>query len=595
MRQSPRMNAQAEYAARARARREREARFESIHRRFSFARVGVFLLFVVLLILAAWAKQISGWWVVPPILAFVVLAVRHEDVIRSRDRARRGAEHYERGLARLEDRWSGIGPTGERFLQAEHPYAIDLDLFGQGSLFQLVSQARTTAGEEKLARWLLAPAGAAVVRARQEAVRELVPELELREEVAVLGDEVESGVHPRDLVEWSSLPMGEPLRLERIAAFVLAVAGAVTLTGWAAWHWGALPLLATIGVQLLLRRRAKEAASHARLGADHAIRDLKLLAEILDRLGQGSPRAALLRDLHARLDGSPVADIRLLDRLVDGFEARRNALLAPLTFLLLIDTQFALAIEAWRQKHGRSIPAWLETVSEFEALSSFAALGYENPDAVYPEITAEPCFDAAGLGHPLLPRAACVRNDVRLDRDARLLVISGSNMSGKSTLLRTVGISTVLALAGAPVRATRLAVGELSIGASIRIVDSLQQGTSRFYAEVKRVRQIVELASGERTLLYLVDEIFQGTNSHDRRIGVEAILRSLVERGALGLITTHDLALTEIVERLGARARNVHFEDHLEAGRMKFDHRLREGVVAKSNALELMRSVGLEV
>ncbi|MFN8547002.1 MAG: DNA mismatch repair protein MutS [Candidatus Eisenbacteria bacterium] len=583
-----------EIESRARQRRATEAQLERLHWRYSIARLVVFGLGVALLVASVWMKLLSPAWLLAPIGAFIVLAVRHEDVVRARDRARRAAEFYERSLARIDDRWSGVGPTGERFLDPEHPYAIDLDLFGDGSLFQLLSQARTRAGEERLAAWLLAPAAAEVVRARQGAVRELASALDLREAIAVLGDEVESALHPSELVAWGSESKAA-VAVDRVLALLLALVSVVTLVGWLAWHWGALPLVGAIALQFVLRRRTKESMRRARVGADHVLRDLRLLSEILGRVESERFDAPHLRRLHARVEESPARAIRALDRWVDGFEARRNALLAPVTGLLLLDLQCGLAIEAWRARHGHRIEEWLDLVAEFEALASLAAFACEQEALCYPEIPPRVEFDAAALGHPLLPRAACVTNDVRLDQERSLLVISGSNMSGKSTLLRTIGISTVLALAGAPVRARSLRVGELTLGASIRIVDSLQHGTSRFYAEVKRVRQIVALAEAPRPLLYLVDEIFQGTNSHDRRIGVEAILRSLVERGALGLITTHDLALTEIVAQLGPRARNVHFEDHLEGGRMAFDYRLRDGVVAKSNALELMRSVGLEV
>jgi DNA mismatch repair ATPase MutS len=196
----------------------------------------------------------------------------------------------------------------------------------------------------------------------------------------------------------------------------------------------------------------------------------------------------------------------------------------------------------------------------------------------------------------LIPETRNVRTDLKLsDEERRVLIVSGSNMSGKSTLLRTVGINTVLALAGAPIRARRLRLTPLQVGASIRIQDSLQAGASRFYAEITRLRQIVELTEGELPVLFLLDEILHGTNSHDRRIGAEGVVRGLIERGAIGLITTHDLALARIAEELAPRAANVHFEDHLEEGKMTFDYRLRPGVVERSNALELMRSVGLEV
>ncbi|MGV3724549.1 MAG: MutS-related protein, partial [Actinomycetota bacterium] len=230
------------------------------------------------------------------------------------------------------------------------------------------------------------------------------------------------------------------------------------------------------------------------------------------------------------------------------------------------------------------------------ALSSLAGYAYEHPSDPFPEIADDGrTFSAEGLGHPLLPAAKCVRNDLRLDDDLRLIVISGSNMSGKSTLMRAVGVNTVLALAGAPVRAQSLRVSPLAIGASIRIQDSLQEGISHFYAEILRLRQVVELSRGALPLLFLLDEILHGTNSHDRLIGAEAVVRSLVANGAIGLVSTHDLALARIVDDPALRAINAHFEDQIVEGKMQFDYHLRPGVVQKSNALELMRSVGLDV
>jgi DNA mismatch repair ATPase MutS len=195
----------------------------------------------------------------------------------------------------------------------------------------------------------------------------------------------------------------------------------------------------------------------------------------------------------------------------------------------------------------------------------------------------------------LLPDASCVRNGVSISGDTRALVVSGSNMSGKSTLLRTVGINAVLAMAGAPVRARNLRLTPLQVGASVRINDSLQEGSSRFYAEITRLRQIVDLAGGQPALLFLLDELLQGTNSYDRRIGSEGVVRALVDRGAIGLISTHDLAIAEISGSLDGHLRNVHFQDELANGKMSFDYILRDGVVTKSNGLELMRSIGLDV
>src|SRR5262249_50100395 len=248
----------------------------------------------------------------------------------------------------------------------------------------------------------------------------------------------------------------------------------------------------------------------------------------------------------------------------------------------------AWAVEEWRRESGTAVRRWLTATGEMEALCSLASYAFENPLAVFPELADGPGFLLAeSIGHPLDPLDRVVRNDVRVgDADPHVLVVSGSNMSGKSTLLRTLGINCVLAQAGAPVRARRMRISRLAIGASIRVSDSLQGGVSRFYAEILRLRQILDLTFGPLPVLFLIDEFLHGTNSHDRRIGAEALVRSLVERSAIGLITTHDLALSEIVGILGSRAANVHFEDQVSNNEIHFDYVMRPGVVHKSNAIE---------
>jgi DNA mismatch repair ATPase MutS len=264
----------------------------------------------------------------------------------------------------------------------------------------------------------------------------------------------------------------------------------------------------------------------------------------------------------------------------------------------LLETQIAFAVEAWRARFGMMVEPWLRHLGEIEALSSLAGYAFERPADPFPEIlpaSAPAQIQAEGLKHPLMVEARCVGNDVSLGPNCRLIVVSGSNMSGKSTYLRTLGVNLALALAGAPVRARKFRMTHLRIGASIRTVDSIQEGTSRFYAEITRLGQIVKLAGQGTSLVFLLDEILGGTNSHDRRIGAGCVARNLVERGALGLMTTHDLALAQIAEEIQPPGANYHFEDQILNGKMSFDYRLRPGVVQKSNALELMRLVGLDV
>jgi DNA mismatch repair ATPase MutS len=306
-----------------------------------------------------------------------------------------------------------------------------------------------------------------------------------------------------------------------------------------------------------------------------------------------------LQGLRARLSAHAVSGSAALSRLatiVNLAGSRRNQLMGLLVVPLMFPLAVALLGERWRSRHGHVVRTWIEVVGELEALLSLAGYRYEHPADPLPELREGPaCFEGRQLGHPLLPVQRCVRNDVSLADPARLLLVSGSNMSGKSTLLRTVGINTVLAMAGAPVRAARLALTPLQVGASIRVNDSLHEGSSRFYAEITRLRQLLTCADGPIPLLYLLDELLMGTNSKDRQIGANGILKAFVARGALGITSTHDLALTHIDGLSAGVLHNVHFQDELLRGRMSFDFKLREGVVEKSNGLELMRSVGLEV
>jgi hypothetical protein len=565
----------------------------------SHLRLAVFIAGVATGWFAFGTHLLDAVWLVPPILLFAALMLVHDRVIQRHRRAERQCEFYERGLARLEDRWSGHGERGEEFRDPRHPYADDLDLFGEGSLFELLCTARTPAGQRALAGWLAAPANTREIRERQAAVQELRERLDLREDLALLGEEVRSQLDPRAMLEWGAAPAElVSLRL-RLAAAALAGLTLATLTSWILVGTGPLPFAFGLAAQGLFAWRLRARVLPVIRKVSRPTRDLRLLRGLLERLEREPATAPRLLALRAALETRglpPSRRIAQLQRLVDLLDARQNQFFAPIGALLIWGTQVSLAVEHWRCEFGRALGRWLEAAGEMEALAALAGYAFEHPEDPFPEIAEEgPCFEGRALGHPLLPRERCVRNDLRLDGELQALVVSGSNMSGKSTLLRTAGTNALLALAGAPVRAASLRVSPLAVGASIRVSDSLQEGTSRFYAEIKRLHRIVKLCEGELPVLFLLDEILHGTNSHDRRIGAAAVVRELLGRGAMGLVTTHDLALAQIADELAPRIDNVHFEDHLEEGRIEFDYRLRPGVVRKSNALELMRAVGLEV
>ncbi len=565
--------------------------------RISRLRLGVGVAAAVIAVLAFGLDRLDPWWLLAPAVVFTALLAAHERVRQRRRLAERTAAYYERGLARLDGQWARAGRTGAHFLDPHHPYADDLDLFGEGSLYELICGARTSMGEEMLAAWLLAPSDPASVRERQAAVRELTPRLDLREDLAVLGEEVAATVRRDALASLAASAARPPGTGLRLGALALSVAALAATLSWAAgWAPGVVPLGA-LAVQGLvgwrLRHRVREAD---RAVASHGP-DLELLATVLERFEREPLASPLLARLHAHMVAGarrPSRAVRRLRLWVDLLDSRRNQFFAPFASLTMWGAHCALAIEAWRARHGGSVEGWLAAVGQLEALCSLAGYAWEHPADVYPDIDErETRFEAEALGHPLIPEARCVRNDVALGGDVRVLIVSGSNMSGKSTLLRAVGTNAVLALAGAPVRAARLRLSPLSVGATLRIRDSLQEGTSRFYAELVRLRDLVRIADGPVPLLFLLDEILHGTNSHDRRHGAAAVVRGLVQRGAVGLVTTHDLALSEVTDDPEVSAVNVHFEDRLEDGKMLFDYRMRPGVVRTSNALALMATLGL--
>ncbi|HMD32863.1 MAG TPA: hypothetical protein VKG84_13195, partial [Candidatus Acidoferrales bacterium] len=421
--------------------------------------------------------------------------------------------------------------------------------------------------------------------------------LDLREEMAIFGEEWRSGVRPEALTAWAEAPPVLSVKPMRIAAIGFR---ALWIASLAAWAIGGLwPLLAASSVlSLVFRSRLVERVRKI-VPSERFAPDLKLVAGVLARLERERFSAAKLLQLQSAMrEGgtSPSESIGKVRGLIESLQSRRNPFVAFVDPFVHWTTLTAFAIESWRQKFGPAVPHWLNAVGEMEALTALAGYAYEHPADVFPEFTdGRALFQAEGLAHPLLPEGQAIQNDVAIGAEMPLVIISGPNMAGKSTLIRAIGINAVLAQCGAPVRARRLRLSRLQVTASICVLDSLQGGVSRFYAEIRRLKLIAELTGGRLPVLFLLDELLSGTNSHDQRIGAEAVVKSLVAKGAVGLVTTHDLALTLMAEGAEWHAANFHFEDRLENGELRFDYRLTPGVSKTSNALQLMRSIGLEV
>ncbi len=594
------MSPDEQYAARLGLWESRAARLETLLARLGSAR----LLLAAAAVVIAWESLhghlLSPLWLSAPIAAFVGAVIYHAYVRRGRSRAERAAAFYRSGLARIQDRWAGCGQRGERFADVHHVYAADLDLFGQGGLFELLCAARTRMGEETLASWLLAPASVEQIRERHACLGDLRDRLDLREDLAVLGEDSKVGVHPQSLLAWAESPnvLGQPwIRWTARLLPLLCVAAA------AAWATLGIrdPFIIILLIEIAVLYRLRERLAQALNATESAFDDLKTFAGLLARVEREPFAAPALQELVRQLSSREQCAARAVGRLSTIAElagSRENPFVSWfLSVPLLFSVHVALAAERWRHAHGGKVRTWVEVAGRFEALSSIAQYSFEHPDDPLADLVEEapPSFEAASLGHPLIPSGQCIRNDVDISGRTRALLVSGSNMSGKSTLLRAVGINAVLAMAGAPVRARSLRLTPLQVGASIRINDSLSEGSSRFYAEITRLRELYGLAGAQPPLLFLLDEVLQGTNSKDRRIGAEAIVRALLARNAIGLVSTHDLALTEMRGVEAGSLRNVHFQDEVEDGRMKFDFKLRDGVVQRSNGLELMRSIGLDV
>jgi MutS-like protein len=429
-------------------------------------------------------------------------------------------EWYERGIARVNGERQGQGNSGEEFARRGHPYASDLNILGAGSVFELLATTRSAAGAERLADFLLDPADIRTVRHRQEAVRELQPATELRESLALVGPYAFQECNPRVLRDWLEAPV---LRAARILPLFLIVSSAFSFTlatlvlirvlPWLpALPFLLLPWLVQGVMGALFARRVRPVLqSISRLTGEVAV--LKDGFDLIER--QRFVSGKLRTIAHSLRAADAVARIRQLQRLIGACEQRRKDVLYQFSFFLCLGTQLALAVERWRSRHGADLALWLDAWAEFEAVNAVACFAYEHPADVFPEIVEDATlFHAESLGHPLLH--TCVGNDLHLDRETPFYLVSGSNMAGKSTWLRSIGVAAVLTAAGAPVHAARARLSLFTVCPSIRVGDSLCDGKSKFLAEVERLQRTIRSTRYDRPVLFLIDEILSGTNAADR-------------------------------------------------------------------------------
>jgi hypothetical protein len=552
-----------------------------------------------------WARLGWPWWVLAAdVVAFVGLVVAHARVHEAKERATAALRFHQRGLARLDHAWDALPSTSDRFRTPSHPFAGDLDVFGHGSLMQLIDATETRFGEERLATLVsLEDPGAWPddVAARQEAVRDLAGRPAFREALATAGGVLaDEKPDPGPFLAWAERRNGLPSVMRALGwALPFVTLGVVALGSAMGLGPGVVTIVVIlqiiVGIAVGVRLTPMLSAASARESSVTRWRSMIAVVE-------GEPfDAPLLRRHQQRLAAGKrkaSEEIAALERIVGFVDARRNEVfrlvIGP---LLMWDVHCAFALLGWRARAGEHTRAWLEALGEVEALASLAGFAFEHPEFVWPELASGPLLEARNLGHPLLPAARRVGNDVHLPTAGRALVVTGSNMSGKSTLLRALGVNAVLANAGAPVCAATLRIGAVRVATSMRIDDSLEEGVSHFYAELRRLKAVLDRAHerGRPPVLFLLDEILHGTNSRERVLGACAVVRDLVALSALGAVSTHDLGITALERELGGQVENVHFEEQVTGETMTFDYVLRPGIVQSSNALRLMRAVGIAV
>jgi len=555
--------------------------------------------FVVLAIFSSARKVLPIWSplaCIPPSISVALRYGRRGSKLR---RLQWLGDSYERGIRRIDNQSQGTGVGGEEWEPSGHMFARDLNLFGSGSVFELLCTVRTQIGSRRLAEYLTLLPAARESKLRQDATRELRDDTALREKLVLLGTYESQQASWETFANWLGEPNAGFSRSSRwLAAFLAAAMAGLSLI----WLTGLVSsgmllaaflslLLAECGLALNVRRRVQQIISASSgIGAE-----IGLVREGLGFLLEQNFKCEKLQRIQAQVNSEALEKLRSLERLIQILGERNKDWFYCPSLLLLVGTQTAMAIDNLKAANTNSLREWLDAWGEFEALNALACYAYEHQETTtFPELHEhEPLFEATAIGHPLLPSEMCVRNDLFLGPTSTFRVISGSNMAGKSTLLRAIGTNAVLALAGAPVTAEKMVLSPFNLCTSISIGDSLGDGKSKFLMEVERLRDGIRATKEARPVLFLVDEMLSGTNSRDRRIASESIVRALVKGGALGVLSTHDLALTELPSAIGSGSLNAHMSSRQGGGPLDFDYLLKPGITFETNAKEIATMAGV--
>ncbi len=545
------------------------------------------------------------------IVGFLILLKRHQNVRHQRDLNHQLVFINQDEAARLKRQY--LRPeTGEQYASPTHHYSGDLDVFGKHSLFRLLNRTHTYPGQQRLAKWLRAPSAPDSIRLRQQAVADLKPLIDWRQQTEALAYVAETvGQSPDKLVKWAT---AEIIPLPAFLTGIRFMLPAITLGLFVSWLLGYVPgnaVLAGLAIQgLVLSQTAAQARdiSEQTIDISSALRAYQSLFRQAEELKGEAVRLRAIRKALIVDDHLASQAIGQLGRLSEGLNYRRN----PYFYLLfgiatLWDIHYLVRLERWRKQYGADLNLWFDALGELEALNSLAGFAYAHPTYVTPDIVDdELILNFTSASHPLLPPDRSVANSLNLSSSGQTVLITGSNMSGKSTFLRTVGANIVLALTGAVVSAERFWCSPVRIFTSMRTQDSLEESTSSFYAELKRLqtlinltKQPVDVVQGQQLpdrlpVLYFLDEILKGTNSADRHRGAEALIRQLHQTTASGFVSTHDLELGQLTDTDNF-VRNFHFQSDLLNGELVFDYKLRAGICKSFNASQLMRAIGIEM
>jgi hypothetical protein len=593
------------YASRAAAFRET---MRGLRRRadlVSHARLATFVLFIVFGLAAELRNDL--FWIPAAVAAaaFVFLIRQHRQLRTQLGEVGARAALCDLGLARRARQWADL-PVVVPGISTAHPYVHDLDLFGEYAVTQLCGPIRTHHGRRAMRTWLTAAGGYGEIADRQDAVRVLRDDIDLRESLAVHGAGLDAHgeARLRAFLTWVTLPPGmhvaPPLAvLVRVLPVVTVGLIAAQIAGVLSKPWWSIPLIISAVLALVTLRRISAEFDKAFDTKPASLQYSGVLA-VAERAPNSTPLLQRIRERLRAGNRSASAAIERLEKIMTWSDARHSPgiLSIVLEIVFLWSLQAFLSLQSWRRESKNHVAGWFDALGDLEALCSLATLAYDQPDWCFPALDPNAtAIDATSLGHPMLSDGVRVHNDVKIGPEGTLLLVTGSNMSGKSTLLRAIGVNTVLAQAGAPVCAATYRAPILQLYTSINVRDSLTAGVSLYMAQLKRLKEVLDgaqSATPTQPCCYLLDEILSGTNSADRTVAVRAVLRQLLRRNAIGVVTTHDLAVAED-ERIQEAALNVHFAETIDPdqGTMTFDYRVRPGPVERSNAFELMRMMGI--